>query len=186
MRILLKKFIAIAAIAAATAMVFTLTGCMPEKRSGAENYDKSYYISKYGGDLGSNLSVFPDKVEDARVILYESSFGEGLFDTDGYMILEYRCDEGQMAAEEERLGRISFTIRHPDGQTFTNNVMMDDKSYPYPAYITSDGFGSAYEYALIDRDGGRIIYIYAAYVMPDSFPYKDYLKTAARLTERTR
>ena len=171
---LLKKF---AAVAAAFAMLLTLTGCFPEKRSGAENYDKSYYISRYGGDLDSNLSVFPDSVEESRVVLYESSFGEGLFDTDGYMILEYRCEAEQIAAEEERLGAISFTIRNTDGETFTNNVMYDPDSYPYPAYITNDGFGSTFEYALIDRIGGRIIYIYSAYVIPYSFPYKEYLKT---------
>ena len=163
--------------AAAAAMALSLTACFPEKRTGAECYDKSYYIIKYGGDLDSNLSVFPDTVEESRVALYESSFGEGLFDTDGYMILEYRCDEGQIAAEEERLKKISFTITHYDGQIFTNNVMYDGNSYPYPAYVTNDGFGSTYEYALIDRDGGRIVYIYAAYVMPDGFPYKEYLKT---------
>ena len=174
MRNSLKKF---AAIAAAIAMTFALTGCVPEKRSGAGNYDKSYYIGKYGGDLDSNLSVFPDSVEESRVVLFESSFGEGLFDTDGYIILEYRCDDEQIAAEEERLGQLSMTIRHYDGQTFTNEVVYDDKSYQYPAYITNDGFDSTYEYALIDREGGRIIYIYGAFVLPDGFPYKDYLKT---------
>ena len=172
-----RIFLKTASVAAAFAMLFSLTGCFPEERSGAEQYDKSYYISKYGGDLDSNLSVFPDAVEESRVVLYQSSFGEGLFDTDGYMILEYRCDEGQMAEEEERLGKISFTITHCDGRTFTNNVMYDDKSYPYPAYITNDGFSGTYEYALIDRDSGRIIYVYGAYVIPRGFKYKDYLKT---------
>lgn len=172
-----KMSLKIFVFAAAVAMAFSLTACFPEKRTGAECYDKSYYIIKYSGDLDSNLSVFPDTVEESRVALYESSFGEGLFDTDGYMILEYRCDEGQIAAEEERLKKISFTITHYDGQIFTNNVMYDGNSYPYPAYVTNDGFSSTYEYALIDRDGGRIVYIYAAYVMPDGFKFKDYLKT---------
>ncbi|MBQ9901698.1 MAG: hypothetical protein IJM51_04860 [Clostridia bacterium] len=172
-----RIFLKIASIAAAVAVLFSLTACNPEKRSGAAQYDKSYYITKYGGDLDSNLSVFPDSVEEGRVALFESSFGEGLFDTDGYMILEYRCDAEQIAAEEERLGGIAFTIKNHDGKTFTNHVMDDEKSYPYPAYITNDGFGSTYEYALIDRGGNRIIYIYAAYVMPDGFPCKEYLKT---------
>ena len=174
MKISFKKF---AAIASAVVMAFTLTGCMPEKRSGAEQYDKSYYITKYGGDLDSNLSVFPDSLEESRVILFESSMGEGLFDTDGYIILEYRCDEQQIAAEEERLGKISFTITHYDGQTFTNNILYDANSYQYPAYITNDGFDSTYEYALIDRVAGRIIYVYGAYVIPNGFKYKDYIKT---------
>lgn len=172
----MKKY-RFAALVAAFAMLFALTGCFAEKRSGAEHYDKSYYIQKYGGDLDSNLSVFPDCPEASRVILFESSFGEGLFDTDGYMILEYRCDAQQMAAEEERLGQIAFTIRNIDGQTFTNRIMYDGTSYRYPAYITNDGFSNTYEYALIDREGGRIVCVYAAYVLPDGFRYKDYLKT---------
>ena len=167
----------LAAVVLLSALLLSLVGCLAEKRIGAEHYDKSYYINKYGGDLDSNLSVFPDGLEESRVILFESSFGEGLFDTDGYMILEYRCDAEQISAEEERLGSLSMTIRHYDGQTFTNHVMYDETSYRYPAYITNDGFDSTYEYALIDRGGGRIIYIYGAFVMPDGFPGKDYLKT---------
>ena len=30
--------------------------------------------------------------------------------------------------------------------------------YPYPAYITIDGFDSTYEYALLDEAGSRIMY----------------------------
>ena len=171
------KKIRFAALLAAFAMLFSLTGCFPERRSGAEQYDKSYYISKYGGDLDSNLSVFPDGLEASRVILFQSSMGEGLFDTDGYILLEYRCNGEQMAAEEERLGNISFTIRNHDGQTFTNSILKDDISYPFPAYIANDGFGSTFEYALIDRGGGRIVCVYAAYVLPNGFPRKEYLKT---------
>ena len=174
MKISFKKF---AAIASAVVMAFTLTGCMPEKRSGAEQYDKSYYITKYGGDLDSNLPVFPDSLEESRVILFESSMGEGLFDTDGYIILAYRCDNAQIDAEEERLKELSMTIKHYDGQTFTNYVMYDESSYQYPAYITNDGFGSTYEYALIDREVGRIVCVYGAYMLPNRFPYKEYLKT---------
>ncbi len=170
---ILKK---IAAVTAASAMTVSLVGCMPEKRSGAEQYDKAYYVREYRGDMRSNLSVFPDTVENGRVIFFRSALFVSLLDTDGYILLEYRCDADQIAAEEERLGAISFTIRGVGGQTFTNNVMYDEKSYNYPAYVATDGFKHTYEYALIDRDGGRIVYIFATYVMPDKFRYKDYLK----------
>lgn len=172
-----KHLLRTAAAVAAVFWALALTGCFQKKISGAAHYDKSYYIRQYGGDLDSNLSVFPDAAEESRILRFESVMGEGLFDTDGYILLEYRCDEAQLAAEEARLKAISFTIRNHDGQTFTNRALYDESAYPYPACITNDGFGSTYEYALIDRDGGRIIYVYAAYVMPDSFPYEDYLKT---------
>ena len=115
-------------------------------------------------------------MEAGRIVRFESSLGEGLFDTDGYILLEYRCDAQQLTAEEQRLEQISFTIRNTDGQTFTNRVLYDETSYRYPAYITNDGFDSTYEYALIDREGGRIVCVYAAYVLPDGFRYKDCLK----------
>ena len=165
-----------ALICAVFAALLALTGCMPQKRSGAEQYDKAYYIREYGGDLRSNLSVFPDAVGKERVLLFESSLLTGLFETDGYILLEYRCDEAQMAAEEERLKAISFTIRGAEGQSFTNEILYDGQSYRYPAYVATDGFNYTYEYALLDRKGGRIIYVFGTYVMPDQFPYKDYLK----------
>ena len=171
-----KLLVKIFSIAAAAAMAFSLTGCFPEKRSGAEQYDKAYYIREYGGDLRSNLSVFPDTVEKERVNFFKSSLMTGLFDTDGYILLEYRCDEAQMAEEEERLRSISFTIRSAEGQSFTNEIRYDEASYKYPAYIATDGFKYTYEYALLDREGSRIIYVFGTYVMPDQFPYKDYLK----------
>ena len=46
-----KLLVKILSIAAAAAMAFSLTGCFPEKRSGAEQYDKAYYIREYGGDF---------------------------------------------------------------------------------------------------------------------------------------
>lgn len=159
------------------ALLFVLVGCAPEKISGAEHYSKGYYIAKYGGDLDSNLSVFPDSVEGVTVNLFESSMGEGLFDTDGYIVLECAYAPEQMAAEVERLQGLSMTIYHYDGQTFTNRVMTDNKSYRYPAYVTIDGFSSTYEYALIDEAGGRIVYVYTAYINPRTFAYGDYLKT---------
>ena len=67
-----KLLVKIFSIAAAAAMAFSLTGCFPEKRSGAEQYDKAYYIREYGGDLRSNLSVFPDTVEKQRVNFFKS------------------------------------------------------------------------------------------------------------------
>ena len=58
--------------------------------------------------------------------------------------------------------------------------MYDEESYNYPAYIASDGQSSVYEYALLDDDDNKIVYVYLSY--PDSLingghlvKYKDYL-----------
>ena len=170
------KWMKLWAALAAGALLFVTVGCVPEKISGAEHYSKTYYTAKYGGDLDSNLSVFPDSVEGVQVNLFESSLGEGLFDTDGYIILDCSYTPARLADEVERLQSLTMTIRHYDGQTYTNKILYDGASYRYPAYVTNDGFGDTYEYALIDEAGGRIVYVYTAYISPKTFRYREYLK----------
>ena len=170
---ILKK---IAAVTAASAMTVSLVGCMPEKRSGAEQYDKAYYVREYRGDMRSNLSVFPDTVENGRVIFFRSALSVSLFDTDGYIILDCSYTSAQLKEEVKRLQSLSMTVYHYDGQTFTNQILYDEDSYRYPAYVTIDGFGNTYEYALIDGTGGRIVYVYTAYISPKTIRYRDYLK----------
>lgn len=49
--------------------------------------------------------------------------------------------------------------------------------YRYPAYIASDGFDYNYEYALIDKENNRIIYIHLSYPDYNKLKeFKDYLK----------
>ena len=52
----------------------------------------------------------------------------------------------------------------------------DDKSYEYPAYITIDGFSNKYEYALLDKNNLKIIYIYLSYPNINDINYNMYLK----------
>ena len=54
--------------------------------------------------------------------------------------------------------------------------MYDEESYPYPAYITLDGFDSTYEYALLDEEAHRIIYLYISYPSMTNLNYAKYLK----------
>lgn len=160
----------------ALAMIVSLAGCT-DKISGAEHYDKAHYVTAYKGDLDSDLSVFPDTLDGAaQVNVFESAMATGLFDTDGYLVLDCSYTPERLAAEVERLKGLSKTITHYDGQTFTNTVVYDDDSYHYPAYVTNDGFGHTHEYALIDEAGGRIVYVYTAYINPKKFAYPDYLK----------
>ena len=142
---------------------------------GAEDYDKEAIIENYAGDLDSDLSVFPDEVltENAE---YIADFNPNLFDTDGKMILECTYDEKQFAEEISRLQGLSMTIEY-DIEQYTNTVLYDEDSYNYPAYITIDGFGNTYEYALIDKDNSRIIYVYLAYPGDKTLKqYSDYVK----------
>jgi transcriptional regulator with XRE-family HTH domain len=141
------------------------------------NFDKNYYIEKYSGDLDSNLLVFPDKItKSMKDVKFSSSLKTGLFDTDGYIILEYSLDEENFKKEKERLSNLSITIENYDGKKYTNKIRYDETSYNLPAYITIDGFDSAYEYALLDDNKKRIYCIYLSYPNIVNKKYKKYLK----------
>ena len=134
--------------------------------SGIENYNKNYYIEKYGGDLDSNLFIFPDNTSNMIDTSFTSSFQTNLFDSDGYIVLTSKYDKDNFENEIERLSKLNITILencYPNAKTYTNYVKYDKESYNYPAYITIDGFGHTYEYALINENDLEIIYVYLSY-----------------------
>jgi len=144
--------------------------------STATDYSKTDIISNYGEDLDSNLSVFPDDkfLADEDRSFYSKLY-TGLLDTDAVIILECKYSDEEFDREISRLRNLNMTIRS-DGEEFTNKVLYDASSYNYPAYITLDGFGHTYEYALTDINNRKIVYVYLAYPEIESFEWKDYLK----------
>ena len=144
--------------------------------SGIENYNKEYYIKEYKGDLDSNLSIFPNDTFNLINPTFYSSFKVGLFDTDGYIVLDTKYNENDFNNEINRLSNLNMIISNCNGSTFTNYIKYDENSYQYPAYITIDGFSSTYEYALIDKDNLNITYVYLSYPNVSNIQYNKYLK----------
>ena len=147
--------------------------------TGIENYDKDYYINKYGGDLDSNLSIFPNDISKLIDPLFYSSLKTNLFDTDGYILLITKYNEIDFNNEIDRLSKINITINencYPNSNTYTNYIVYDENSYDYPAYITIDGFSNTYEYALINENDYEIIYVYLSYPSINNINYNKYLK----------
>ena len=151
----------------------------PTKLSGIDSYDKSKLIKEYGGDLDSSLAIFPDDVTKLINPEYKSSFQTHLFDSIGYIILSTNYSEEDFEEEIKRMEGLSATITKtckPNSETFTNTVRYNDGMYDLPVYLTIDGFGSTYEYALIDRDNLKITYVYLSYPNTNNKEYYDYLK----------
>ncbi len=148
------------------------------KLDGIKNYNKNYFINKYGNDLDSNLSVFPDDKSKLIEATFSSTLQTNLFDTDGYILLDAKYKEDDFNAEIERLRNLSLIISNGcnDSSVYLNKIIYDESSYKYPAYITIDGFGDTYEYALIDADNLKIIYIYLSYPNLSNKKYYQYLK----------
>lgn len=160
--------------------IATLTFLTPAKSIvGIENYNKNYYIKKYGGDLNSNLSIFPDNKQILKDAEFSSTFQTNLFDSDGYILLIAKYEEEEFDNEINRLKKLSITIYdncNVKADSYTNYVKYDEASYEYPAYITIDGFGHTYEYALVNKDKLEISYIYLSYPKRYNQKYKNYLK----------
>lgn len=147
--------------------------------SGIDNYDKSYYIKEYSGDLDSNLSIFPDNKINLVDATFESSFKTGLFDSDGYIILKTKYNKNDFEKEINRLSNLNITILsscNKNAKKYTNYINYDETSYKYPAYVTIDGFANTYEYALINKNNLEIIYVYLSYPNKNNSNYKEYLK----------
>ena len=147
--------------------------------TGIENYNKNHYIEEYGGDLDSNLSIFPSDKSKLIDADFSSSFKTGLFDSDGYILLKTKYSEENFNEEVERLSKLEMTIKetcYPNSKSYTNYIKYDENAYKYPAYITIDGFGHTYEYALINKEDLEIIYVYLAYPSSNNSKYSDYLK----------
>ena len=85
-----------------------------------------------------------------------------MFDTDGYIFFSATYEDDEFQKEIERLSKISCTVfetNREDSDYHIGNIIYDTESYKFPAYVASDGYSSVYEYALIDNENKRIIYV---------------------------
>ena len=146
------------------------------KISGIKNYNKDYYLKEYGGDLDSNLSIFPNKTTNMVDATFKSSFKTNLFDSDGYIILSTKYNEDNFNKEIERLSDLKMTINYDNKKSYTNYIKYNTIFYEYPAFISIDGYGNTYEYALINQESLEIIYVYLSYPDINNSAYKKYLK----------
>lgn len=148
-----------------------------DRIEGIENYDKSYLEEEFSGDMTSHFFLFPDDLKDTEDAEFWYEYKTGLFDTDGSFFLSAVYSEEDFANEIERISEITCTVN--DGvEDITQAVIYDEDMYNYPAYIAIDGYTHNYEYALIDHDNNRIVYVLLGYPDYDELSeYSDYLKT---------
>ena len=158
------------------AAIITMFHWSNTETSNVTDYNKSVILEEYGGDLDSNLSIFPDEslITESNSS-YTCNASMGILDTDATIILECDYNDTQYEQEIERLKNLQMTIKHGE-EEYTNYVIYDEESYNYPAYITIDGYSYTYEYALLDNNKNRIIYIYLAYPRVEAFNWNEYLK----------
>ncbi len=166
------RYIFMVVVLIAIMLVETLT---PTKK-GSEDYDKAKMVSEFSSEMNSEFMIFPEDLNNAVNSEYAYSTKTGLFDTDGYFILKAEYNEEDYNAEVKRLADINCEITFQN-DSYTGYVLYDENMYNYPAYITSDGYDSVYEYALLDEENNTIIYVNLSYPkFVDLKDYEDYLK----------
>lgn len=154
-----------------------------QKQSGIENYNKTEILENYGGDLNGGLFVFPNDTDDMIEPTFVSSLKTGLFDTDGYIILQARYDKEDYEAEIERLANIGCSLSF-EAETVTHQIRYEEESYALPAYVAVDGFDDMYEYALVNEETCEITYVLLSYPeFVDLREYEEYLKLDASAYE---
>lgn len=147
-----------------------------DQLSGIEAYDKEALLDTYGSDFDCGLFLFPDSTEDMIEPMYDSSLKSGLFDTDGYVILQAAYDDEKYQEEVERLSQVECTVSFK-ADSVIQKVKYDEESYPLPAYVAADGFTSVYEYALLNDAEKEITYILLCYPRYEELiQYEKYLK----------
>lgn len=143
-----------------------------ENVSGIENYDKADIVKEHGSDIDSELLIFPDKTDKMVEATFEARLKTGLFDTEGYIILQGRYSESDFEKEVDRISKVECEV-----SDIVAGVRYDDKSYSLPAYVAVDGNNGVYEYALVDSEKYEITYILLSYPDLDELEeYKNYLK----------
>ena len=143
---------------------------------GIQNYDKAYLEEQFSGDMTSHFFLFPDDLDKTEDANFWYEYKTGLLDTDGSFFLTADYSDEEFANEINRISEVTCTV-NDDVEDHTQAVRYDEQMYNYPAYIAIDGYTHNYEYALIDEDNDRIIYVLLGY--PDYkelSEYKEYLK----------
>lgn len=151
-----------------------------EETTGIENYDKSQIVKDNYADMDSVFLIFPDSLSKVTKGDFISNIKSDMISSYGYIILEACYEEADFSEEVERISGISYNLKdvwRGKEEHKIQEIKYDDTMYNYPAYITSDGYCGGYEYALVDKENNRIIYIHLSYSsLGELQNYSDYLK----------
>lgn len=146
-----------------------------EEASDISNYDKAKIVENNWDDMDSIFLIFPDDTTKIKEGNFNSDVKSDMISSYGYIILEALYEENDYLSEVKRISDISYDLKNVNWgkeEHKVQNIKYDDTMYNYPAYIASDGYCSGYEYALLDEESNRIIYIHLSY--PDLDELKDY------------
>lgn len=154
-----------------------------EKSVMYETTDQSQYgrfSGHYEGeeaDRFAGLFVFPKMLStQAENVEYYYGANPMFFDHSYEIYLQATYPKDIYEKEKERLSDIECTIKiNAEGDKVTNHIQCMEEQSPYPAYVAICDYDGIYEYALLDEDNCRIIYVYMQYCDGENVPEEYWL-----------
>lgn len=112
--------------------------------------------------LQSGLYIFPEKINTAKDSNYYYYCSYDNSSISKYLILaEVSYEEEVYLKEKERLAGIQCQVQlSPSEGSITNKISYSETLFSYPAYIATYASNLSYEYALLDEEEQKIIYVY--------------------------
>lgn len=127
-------------------------------------------------EIESGLYIFPGDISKAEKVEYfyytaldyHSISNILIFAEVTYSEEEFRTERGRIAGLE-----CEITLSENE-QLVTKAVVCSEELFSYPAYVAIYGSNLSYEYALVDEENRRIVYVYAKLkdlngIVPDEY-----------------
>lgn len=149
-----------------TSMSFTV-GCAawPEKETYSTTNIEEYrnfegHISEEKEGIFSGLKIFPlELTEEIHSVSYIYECENVAFNNGYFIYLEGVWSEAAFEQEIQRLQSIFLSYGEE-----SKRIIYDAKTFAYPAYITVfDDAEGCMEYALVDKENKRIVYLYCQF-----------------------
>lgn len=118
----------------------------------------SGHIEKEKDDLFSKLYIFPNEIANGVTVNQYYYYCDNASLDNSYKIyLECTYSQNDFAKEAERLSKLQTEY---NGET--KNIIVANNGFHFPAYVAVyEEKLNTYEYALVDEENSKIIYIYA-------------------------
>ncbi|MBB6713919.1 zf-HC2 domain-containing protein [Clostridium gasigenes] len=123
--------------------------------------------------MWSFLYVFPEKINNPDKVksYYYYCDNKGLFDNSYQMYLESEFSEDEFKEEVKRLSEIKVKYEGDE-----NSIVYNNNDFKYPAYVAIKDKDCTYEYALVDDENNRVMYVYTRFMYESDIKFdKEYL-----------
>lgn len=142
------------------AAYLVVTGGPAIKTSDINNYGYFYNFKGY-----SNLYIFPTTIpQAARIDSYYYYQRDTFLDPTCQIYLEYSLSKEAYDTEVLRLSKIVETYENENFKGKENKIVYDTENFKYPAYVTIFNSNHCYEYALLNEEEHKIIYVFTQYI----------------------